>query len=872
MMEQNENVVETKQPKNKFWKWTKRIFLFLFALFFLLFGSGIVIGYFYQDEVKGFIIQEMNKQLITPIVVNPEDIHFSVIKNFPHAAIEFNKVSAANALTKNTKDTLFHIGALSLQFNIWDVFDKNYTVKKITIDDAFFNIQYNAKGEDNFHFWKTAENSDTTSSNFKFRLEAVYLTNVLFKYTDVGLNYHHNILIKKGNANGAFDEKKYTLKLNLNTLVNQLTYDNTTYVSSRNIKVESDLAVTDNNRFDFLNTTINLEKLRFALSGNFINENKNTAVDLQVKGQEINVADLLTLLPNNFKTNIDNYKGSGVLQFTANIKGATQTGIHTNASFSLANASLTQQQSDIVVSNINLNGSFSDINNGRLLINNFSANLDQSSFKGRLELNNFKAPELITTINATADLDKLQQFLQIDTLETLNGKAIADIYFKGRLPQGKDKESTTVAYLKQATLSGNLELSDMRLKLKGSPFIVDSVNGSFLFDNSNVFIEKLKGTIAESDFRLKGALRNILPYLFSNEEELFINAKLKSNKVDVAKLLSGNTVNTSDTPYELKLSERVHAEISCAIKELSFNKFVAKNITADAFLESKILLLSPLQFSTMDGDVKGEMKLDGTTENEIELLLSADINKINVNKLFNDLENFGQQTLTNKNIKGYLTSKIKLKSIWSKYLKADLNQLHMLADVKLEKGELNNYEPLKALSKFINVAELENIKFATLENQIEIKNQLISIPRMEIKNSVLNVICNGTHSFKNDIDYHMRLRLTDYLAKKATKAKKENEEFGEVEDDGNSRSIPLLITGTVDDPIVKYDVKGLKQKIKEDIQKEKENIKTILREEFGWFKKDSLKNAKKKEAENTKFKIKWDEDGKANPEKEEEDF
>jgi hypothetical protein len=56
----------------------------------------------------------------------------------------------------------------------------------------------------------------------------------------------------------------------------------------------------------------------------------------------------------------------------------------------------------------------------------------------------------------------------------------------------------------------------------------------------------------------------------------------------------------------------------------------------------------------------------------------------------------------------------------------------------------------------------------------------------------------------------------------------------------NRRSVFIRMTGTVDNPIIKYDRKGLKQKINADIKAEKQNLKQILKEEFGLFKKDSV--------------------------------
>jgi len=55
------------------------------------------------------------------------------------------------------------------------------------------------------------------------------------------------------------------------------------------------------------------------------------------------------------------------------------------------------------------------------------------------------------------------------------------------------------------------------------------------------------------------------------------------------------------------------------------------------------------------------------------------------------------------------------------------------------------------------------------------------------------------------------------------------------------------MTGTVDNIAIKYDRKGMKEKIKNDIKEEKQNLRQVLKEEFGLFKKDSLRKSHKAE-------------------------
>ena len=130
----------------------------------------------------------------------------------------------------------------------------------------------------------------------------------------------------------------------------------------------------------------------------------------------------------------------------------------------------------------------------------------------------------------------------------------------------------------------------------------------------------------------------------------------------------------------------------------------------------------------------------------------------------------------------------------------------------------------------------------------------------------MNIDLWGKHTFRNEIDYHIQLLLSELLANKKRANKQLDEEMEVMENDPeNRRSVFIVMTGTVDNPIIKYDRKGLKQKIGEDIKAEKQSLKQILKEEFGLFKKDStLLKSDKPKAEN-KFKIEYGENKEVKP-------
>ena len=100
--------------------------------------------------------------------------------------------------------------------------------------------------------------------------------------------------------------------------------------------------------------------------------------------------------------------------------------------------------------------------------------------------------------------------------------------------------------------------------------------------------------------------------------------------------------------------------------------------------------------------------------------------------------------------------------------------------------------------------------------------------------------------------------LSEILSKKIKKPKPNTSEFGVVQDDGLGRtSVLLKIEDRGDETKVSYDLKAATSKIKSDIKAERQTLKTILNEEYGWFKYDTA--VTQKPAGEKRFKIIWEE-------------
>jgi hypothetical protein len=198
-----------------------------------------------------------------------------------------------------------------------------------------------------------------------------------------------------------------------------------------------------------------------------------------------------------------------------------------------------------------------------------------------------------------------------------------------------------------------------------------------------------------------------------------------------------------------------------------------------------------------------------------------------------------------------------------------MDQLVCVIDIAVENGSIKGHAPLlaiadhlqknKMVAPFVDTKELRSrladVRFSRLENQIEIRNGAVHVPAMEIRSTAMDLELSGTHWFDDRIDHHLNFRLSDlFRMGKAT-----DDEFGPIADDGTGMRIFLHMYGTATDPQFANDGAMAADRRKQQLKQEKEELRSILREELGLFRGSTTGTATP--TTNTtapRFEVEWD--------------
>jgi hypothetical protein len=237
------------------------------------------------------------------------------------------------------------------------------------------------------------------------------------------------------------------------------------------------------------------------------------------------------------------------------------------------------------------------------------------------------------------------------------------------------------------------------------------------------------------------------------------------------------------------------------------------------------------------------------------------VDGIDITQAFASFKNFGQDFIMDRHLRGDFSGLVNFSAGLNERMKIKKESLLADCDIVIRDGELRGFEPMRKLSGFIDVEELEDITFSTLSNQIFIRNEEVIIPKMDIRSSAFDLSGSGLHGFDKNFTYKVKVSLSELLSKKAKKSGRQESEFGVIEDDGLGRVfIYLIIEGSDKGTEVRYDRRGAVQNIKDQFREEKKELREILNEEFGLFKKDTILNRDREETKKSEFILEWDED------------
>lgn len=821
-------------------RWLKLLIAFLLLATTLIFGASV----FYESQVENIFIKHVKNYFSTELRING-DISFSLIKNFPSASLTLRNIELRESLPHSKRNVL-EAEEMSLLFNITNLFSHLYTVDKVLIRNGKLNLRTLLEGKVNYDV-VAGSKSQASSSDITFRLKQAITENITVNYSNEIYDQEANFTINSGTFSGDFGSKRYQLHAQTDMLCQQFYLYGTNYLPKKKANLDMKLNIDfDKSKYEFAKTTLYLENNAFELEGFAQYLGNDLQTDFRMKGIEIGVAEALQLLPPPYADQVKGMSGKGILNFESTAKGIYNTSSKpaVNVQFSLKDGRLDHPQLSQPLRHINLQGSFSNgsshtFQTSILDIANLNFATGSTPAAIQLKVTNLDNPNIELFANGDIDLSTFNEYLQPYQISQLAGQ----LRLQNCRANGKLNFLTQPDQYTQVAIGGNIQLQNATFQYNNKS--IDDINATAQLNGPHLAIEKFDLQLASTNFNIKGVISNIVPLCFQKmyTDTTFavtpvgIDLNFYAPLIDVEELTDfistkADTTQATTTPFEITADKQDYAlgKINLKIDKLKNKKLTADNIQASFTIQNKNFNIQQATLQAFGGkiDLRGDFVLTDRRYLIVKTFVQGE--NLDMSRFLAEFDNFGQTYLTDKQIKGKLQTKTYLTAYFDNKLNFDYNRFKLIADMSLNNGELIHFEPARALATFVKVSDLEDIKFAQLNNQIEISNRNLRIPAMFINSNAFKLTFSGMHSFDNKLFYYIKLNLLDLLT---NKFKKKNRDW-EANSDKGLVNLYVQMSGNSDNPQMKYlRKKAVKRKFEQDAQRPKTDLDKILEEQFG---------------------------------------
>ncbi len=816
-------------------KTARKIFFYVLITISVFIVTLTVSVFLFKDKIINQFIREANKHLSTPVTIGKVDV--SVFQHFPQLSIVLSNVYVEDSHAGQYP--LLTAGTISFQFNLIEVWKGVYTIEGLQIRDSEVNLKIDAKGRDNYTIVKE-DKSTKGDASITFALEKVGIEKTRVHYIDIRERQEFTFSSKNLLASIQTASNIYDIAAEGDVTTEKINVAGNSLLAGKSFVVDSELSYNDEQKIFLIKpSAVALKNSGFKVSGQYSWKMK-TLVDIMVEGEDTNIQTILSLFPAEAVKGLEKYKSKGNVYFNAKLKGEISKTKNPSLSveFGFIDATIFHPDFKSTIEDATLKGSFAtssitDFSKSVLILKNINGKLNNEPFSANLIINDFKDPDVICDFKGRVDAGSLSSFFPIENLNNVTGSLLADISFEGKIQMLKNKATAQRVFTK-----GTIELENINLKYGKENIPVNNLKGSLQFNNNDLAMSNVSALVGNSDFVFNGFFKNVITFLLFENQPIGIEADLKSKFLDVDQLFAigfGKPTEGSKQEYEFDISRNIYLNFNCDVDALRYRRFTARSVTGDVLVKNKLAVSRNIVLKTMGGDLTFSGIVDAQNNKAIDVVSSFKLNGINIDSIFYVFENFNQDFIQDKHLKGETTATVSLELVLNQNLKIFPETLISDISISINKGELNNFEPMQKLKKYLDDESLNNLRFSDINNDIHIENKTVYLPQMEVRSNVTDIKVSGTHTFDQQIDYHLITPLRSKKKVNPLEAKTALEESS-----NGQTKLFLKIVGTTDNYRIMYDTEAVRKKIGSDLKKEVQELK------------DAFKNKgsqKKKEAE-----------------------
>jgi len=569
----------------KKWKFWKILITGVFATFLLLFVLVIITLTWYQDKAVQNIVKGLNDDFHGAIVIGNSDI--SLFENFPYVSVVIENVQVFE-----DKEDMFapilDVSHISLGFNLLTLLRGNLKVNLLKIENGNFDIVRYSDGSFNIVRALTGDKKiKDLKEEYNIELKKIELANLdIIKY-DESTNIHAETYIENATSRFVSGENSLRIELESQLILNVINDGDSTIFKNKHFDANTELVYDKKSGVLTIHPSkIIMKNAVFDIDGS-IDVLDDFNMDLKIHGNNPNFNLLIAFAPEKLIPTLEEYENAGNIYFDATIKGKSLGGYSPaiNAEFGCDSAYFRNPVTDKILEEIGFKGYFTngharDLTTMEFVLENVSAKPEAGTFLANLKIFNFESPEIDLSITSNFDLDFLAKFLNVTSLQNLDGEVSIHMNFRDIIDLQNPEKS--LEEFSQSYYS-ELDVHNLTFKLPNYHLTFDSIDIKATMDGNHVNIEEFFMNIGSTDVTIRGEIDDLPAIIHQTSEEINANLFIFSSSMNIKELTSYDTISKKpiDEKIEnlrLELALKTNARALTQSPNLPVGDFFIKNM------------------------------------------------------------------------------------------------------------------------------------------------------------------------------------------------------------------------------------------------------------------------------------------------------
>jgi hypothetical protein len=502
-----------------------------------------LILYSQQEKITKRVLVSLNEHLEGELEIRSSSI--DLFEAFPYVSIDLREVRFFENKQRDTRP-LYEVADIYIGFDIRDIVTGNNIIKSITLKDGHLYVHRYEDGNinvliaKNIDLFSEKEKSENDSS-LNLELQRLTIENFHFLYEDDTsgdlIDNHFKELVAKIK----YAKDHFYIDLESDMDFDLYKYNQPTFFTNKHIALSLNLDLDQSSHLlNIFPSKVSLNEATFETEGSV--DLDDFLIDIRLKGDKPDFNIFAAFSPPEIEKALANYSNSGQIYFDGVIKGKFSDGElpFVRVDFGCENAhflnkNVGKKVEELSFSGFLTNGEERTLESFIFQLNDFHAVPEEGIFDGKLVIRNFKDPFVKVNLHADLDLEFIGQFFQLEGLEKIKGKILLDMDFDELIDLEFPGEN--LAQLKMG-IDSELTIKNLEFLIPDYPLPIKKMNAHAIMRNGAIVMDAFSFEVGNSNVQASGSVSDFPALLHRYDEDIRIELKLNSDRLDFPELLS----------------------------------------------------------------------------------------------------------------------------------------------------------------------------------------------------------------------------------------------------------------------------------------------------------------------------------------------